>query len=223
MNVRKLLARLNPSTLNLRGAGSGAGDVSAQDIAAALGFVPAGLGREVLCHLWWPLGASLKPTELLREIALIQSREHARLAAALKAATDQLVDLELRYYCSRIPGPELRGEIDAATRARDSARERCWSYHPDVYARIGRAVLAEMAATTLCPACHGDGCAHCDNTGAVPISARQRADAIGRDEAAFRKRWARVYEFTYRRLRDAEQGAARALAKALRNDQERAA
>jgi hypothetical protein len=218
MNVRKLLARLNPGTMNLRGGGAGGPDLSPEDIAGALGFVPAGLGREVLCFLWWPLGASLKPAQLMREVALIQAREHARLAAALRNATDRLVDLELVYYSSRLAPPELRGEIQRAARDRDAAREQSWSYQPEVYANISRAVLAEMAGTTLCPACKGDGCAHCDGTGAIAISARQRAEAIGRDEAAFRKRWARVYDFTYRRLRDAEQQAARTMARALRDD-----
>lgn len=223
MNVRKLLARLNPATLNLRGGGAGGPDLSPDDIAGALGFVPAGLGREVLCFLWWPLGASLKPGQLLHEVGLIQHAEHRRLRQALQRAVDALEIAELRYYLSRMATPDLRTGVDRATRARDEARDRCWPYQPEVYAKIGAAVLREMAEDHRCPRCNGDGCAHCDHAGILPVSSLSRAAAIGVAETPYRKRWSRVYEFTYRALRDAEQQAARDLRKALRSPMDTAA
>jgi hypothetical protein len=216
MNVRKLLARLNPATLNLRGGGGGP-DLTPDDIAGALGFVPAGLGREVLCFLWWPLGTSLKPGQLLQEVGLVQHAELRRLRHHLDRAVGALEIAELRYYSSRIATPDLRADVERAIRARDEARDRCWPYQPEIYAKIGAAVLREMADDHRCPRCNGDGCPHCDHIGILPVSSLQRAAAIGVAETPYRKRWSRVYEFTYRALRDAEQRAARQLHQALRN------
>ena len=47
-DVRKLLARLNPASMQYDGARGGFGGMTAQDIAGALGMVPYGLGREVM-------------------------------------------------------------------------------------------------------------------------------------------------------------------------------
>ena len=44
---RRLVARLNPTTVRYDVGRGGIPDLTAQDIAAALAFVPAGLGREV--------------------------------------------------------------------------------------------------------------------------------------------------------------------------------
>jgi hypothetical protein len=223
MNVRKLLARLNPGTMNLRGSGRGGQDLSPDVIAGALGFVEPGLGREVLCHLWWPLGARLTQVQLLREIALLQHFEQARLRTQLAAAEDRRQMAELRYYTTRCRSAEDEREVRRATVERDQARELCWSYDPQVYARIGVAVLNEMAATQLCPACKGDGCGHCEHLGVVPVSALQRAAAIGVAETPYRKRWFKVYDFTYIRLREAERKAGNQLRAALRDDWEAAA
>ena len=223
MNVRKLLARLNPATLNLSGSGGGGPDIAPDDIAGALGFVEAGIGRELLCHLWWPLGATLSAEHLQREIFLIQHEEFARLERLMVVARLELHLVETNYQARLLRTRHDEAEIRRCQAARDQARGACWPHQPLVYARITAAVLNEMAGTTLCKQCRGDGCAACDMTGAIAISARQRADAIGRDEAAYRQRWGKVYEFTYRRLRDAEQQAARALRRALREDWEQAA
>jgi hypothetical protein len=223
MNVRKLLARLNPGTMNLRGSGRGGQDLSSADISGALGFVEDGLGREVLCHLWWQLGARLTRSQLLREIALLQSLELSRLRRALRNASDRLTEAELRYYATRCRSAEDEREKRRATAERDQAREQCWSYDPQVYARIGVAVLNEMAGTQLCAACKGDGCPSCEHLGVVPVSALQRAAAIGVAETPYRKRWVKVYDFTYIRLREAERRAGNQLRAALRDDWEAAA
>ena len=223
MNVRKLLARLNPGTMNLRGSGRGGQDLSPDVIAGALGFVEPGLGREVLCHLWWPLGARLTQVQLLREIALLQHVEHQRLRAELAAAAERLQMAELRYYTTRCRSPDDEREVRRATTARDQAREQCWPFQPQVYARIGTAVLNEMAGTQLCPACKGDGCGECEHLGVVPTSERQRAESIGVGRGPYRSRWFKVYDFTYIRLREAERKAGNQLRAALRDDWERAA
>ncbi len=57
---RRLLARLNPSTIRYDTLPGGVPELTAQDIAHALGLVPVGLGREVLQACWWPDGAALR-------------------------------------------------------------------------------------------------------------------------------------------------------------------
>ncbi|REN10513.1 hypothetical protein DSI35_10890, partial [Mycobacterium tuberculosis] len=63
-NVRELMARLGPSTVKFDTGRGGTPDLTNQDIAAALGMVPAGLGRELLEACWWPDGAALRRHKL---------------------------------------------------------------------------------------------------------------------------------------------------------------
>lgn len=53
-NVRELMARLGPSTVKFNTGHGGKPDLTNQDIAAALGMVPAGLGRDLLELLHGP-------------------------------------------------------------------------------------------------------------------------------------------------------------------------
>lgn len=223
MNVRKIMARLNPRSPSLQGSAGGKGDLTDQDIAAALGFCPPGLGREVFCYLWWPLGASLRPEHLHREIALVQHHELCRLRNRLAAADLDLALAQLQANLTVVQHDAADQAVRRALAARDAAREQCWPFDAVVYGRIRAAVLAEMAESRLCPKCRGDGCLECDGIGVLAASNLARAHAIGRDEAAYRKRWGRVYDFTLRQLHAAEHGAARALRQALRAEWEDAA
>ena len=79
MNPREKWARLGPSTVKFDiGMGGGKPDLTNQDIAAALGMVPAGLGRELLEACWWPDGAALRRHKLRDAVIALVTPELQR-------------------------------------------------------------------------------------------------------------------------------------------------
>ena len=61
MDVGQLLARMSPQAVNYAAVGGGGQpELTTSDIAAALAFVPKGLGRSVLEAVYWPDGATLR-------------------------------------------------------------------------------------------------------------------------------------------------------------------
>ena len=77
MNPREAMGRLGPTTVKFDiGRGGGKPDLTNQDIAAALGMVPAGLGRELLEACWWPDGAALRRHRLRDAVIALVTPEH---------------------------------------------------------------------------------------------------------------------------------------------------
>ncbi|HET6906755.1 MAG TPA: hypothetical protein VFH52_07395 [Rhodanobacteraceae bacterium] len=217
-NIRKLMARLNPGSAQygmiVRG---GIPDLTTEDIAGALGMVPQGLGREILCHIWWPDGARTTRAELLSALTQAQFDEWSRLADQLRAA-------QLAEHLAEHDG---RGSLRRARRDLETARAQMW---PAIgprsrYGAIRLAVLTEMAAPNLCTHCAGRGnlmletvlvaCAHCKGLGRVGISGRKRAAAIGCDESTYREGWQLPYEYLHELCVTAEQDAAICMSEAL--------
>jgi hypothetical protein len=57
-------------------------ELTAQDIAAALAFVPAGLGREVLIACWWPDARNgLQLIDFAREVMFAKWRRQRLMDA----------------------------------------------------------------------------------------------------------------------------------------------
>lgn len=97
MNPRETMARLGPSTVKFDiGRGGGKPDLTNQDIAAALGMVPAGLGRELLEACWWPDGAALRRHKLRDAVIALVTPELQRQQRRLAEAR---TDLGLAEVC----------------------------------------------------------------------------------------------------------------------------
>jgi len=89
-------------------------------------------------------------------------------------------------------------------------------------------VIREIATRSHCPQCEGRGqrlvgelltiCDHCSGRGTLSMSDRKRAEAIGLDEAGYRRRWRPVYEWLLIRMQDAEIEAGRCLRAAASRD-----
>ena len=224
-DVRRMLARLNPSTARLTATGGGC-ELTPQDVAAALAFVPSGLGREVLCALWWPEGASLSREALHEAIAERQRAEFARRRQVLELAQLELHCAEEAAFITQRVSPETRLRIGALRAKAERAKDQVWPWRPEMHVVIRRAVLDELARPNLCGDCGGAGetmagalrivCPTCEGRGVLPVSDRSRAAQIGRDEAAYRRTWRPMYEWLLRQLADAEAEARRQLAAALR-------
>jgi hypothetical protein len=212
---RRLLARLNPTTVRYDVGRGGIPELTAQDIAAALAFVPDGLGREVLCALWWPDGACLSRRSLIAAVTRLVGEEWRRQAQAL---ADARVDLGIAQALAGWHGrtsDEQRRNIERAQAAFDEAKAGCWPVSlPQRLPALIQAVITELAAPNLCPICGGEGyvfvealraeCAGCEGRGSMPVSDRQRAERLGCDEAAFRRSWVGPYSHILSHLADAE-------------------
>ena len=212
-----LLARLNAKNARFDIGSGGTPELTPSMIAGVIALVTAGLGRELLCRLWWPDGAQLSESDidqLLCEAQLGEWRERM----------DAMVTAQLAVaYAENQP---LAARQRAGNRL-DAARARMWPRigPGSCYADIRRAVLAEMTAECLCGGCNGrsftvvDGkvalCSSCKGSGKARVSDRSRASAIGRDESTYRDAWRPVYEWTLHLCQDVLTPAEEAFARAV--------
>ncbi len=225
-NVRELMARLGPTTVKFDTGRGGVPTLTNQDIAAALGMVPAGLGRELLEACWWPDGAALRRHKLRDAvIALITpelQRQQRRLA-------DARTDLGLAEVCIGWSGAatvEQRENRDRARQRLGQVKAQCWPINTlESLPTLASAVINEIAKRSNCSSCEGRGqkmvgelrvvCNACGGSGVCPVSDRRRAAALGRDESTFRERWRGVYEWMLQKFTEAEQEAGWHLSRAL--------
>lgn len=222
-DVRKIMARLNAPTRNYESGRSGAPELTAADIAGALGMVSPGLGREVLCALWWPDGASLTQERLGEVIAERVRKEmdarHRRLQAAR-------LELHIASEMMLTAGNRDKQAVQRLSNAVDAAKQECWPWNPVAHVQIREGVLSELRAPNRCPRCQGRGdlraddlvieCIGCGGRGTVPVSGRSRAERCGMVESTYRRTWRGMYMWLYDQIADAESEAARELARALK-------
>jgi len=225
MNVRKLLARLNPSIARFEAHHGGQPELTPQDIAGALGMIDDRLAREVLCTVWWPDGAQLQRAELDRIVREAQLREWMRLRRELEVAKLAVHVAEDDIDGTHGTRSSQRAALQRAAETLDEAKARQWPAVGPIYRAVRVAVLAELATPNLCTHCEGRGevfaqdrllpCEPCEGQGHSPVSDRKRAAMIERDEASYRRVWRPVYEWTLALCAGAETRGARALERAL--------
>lgn len=216
-DVRKLLGRLNPTVCRFDTGRGGVPELTAQDIAAGLGMIPAGLGREIVCLVWWPDGARLSRDTLYAEITREIAAERAR----------QLRRVETALLSQHLAVAGSRGAMQAA-KAVEDAREGLWPNLSPKYRAVRDAVLSEIVSPHLCKRCNGRGytvtrskvhvaCCQCEGRGTVAVSDRQRAAAIGVNETVYRRTWRGLYQYLFTLCTDAESAALAQLSRVLRS------
>lgn len=225
MNVRKLIARLNCTTVRYDIGQGGAPELTAQDIAGALGMVNDELAREVFCAVWWPDGSRLSLQDLLRLIGLKQRAEIDRQWKYVQMLRLDLHIAEDDLASRRAISSEDRSNLERLQARLKHAQELCWPAQPKMYPVLRLAALQELQEPNLCKSCDGRGkvlsgsllveCKHCGGSCAVRVSDRQRAARIGRDESTYRREWRAAYEWTYQLLSDAESRAASMFSRCL--------
>lgn len=227
-NVRELMARLGPSTVKFDTGRGGTPDLTNQDIAAALGMVPAGLGRELLEACWWPDGAALRRHKLRDAVIALVTPELRRQQRRLADARTELGIAEVCMGWAGAVTAEQRAERDRAAHRLGQIKAQCWPISTlESLPSLAGAVIGEIAKLPHCDTCKGRGdkmnddlrvvCKACGGSGLIGISDRRRAAAIGRDEAAYRRTWKPVYEWLLGKMVDAEQDAAWHMRNALRS------
>lgn len=227
--ARELLAsRMGPTATKLDvagGGGSGRPDLTAQDIAAALGMVPPGLGRELLETCYWP--DSCRGSMRLRdEVVALVVPEFKR---QLQELADARTDFGLAEVCVGWVGRTTLEQRQYRERCRDrleSLKKKCWPVSTlESLPTLAGAIVQELTSKGACRSCGGVGkraagehllvCPECGGEGVAEVSDRQRAALIGRDESTYRAKWRVVYEWLFDRMSAAEATAADQLARAL--------
>lgn len=202
MHPGKVMARLNAKNARFDIGSGSKTDLTQQDIAGALAFVPAGMGRELLCRVWWPDGSRLAASALDHLLLHAQLGEHGRreesmyralAAVACKAKGDSSRYSELKYaeaHARRWPQWVTRMEPLTVTQG---------------YALIRAAVVEELSSPKVCPDCTGRAerlvdklvqkCARCSGTGHVCFGPTWRAKHLGMKEPSYKQTWERPYEW----------------------------
>ncbi|TNV97679.1 hypothetical protein C5H22_00350 [Xylella fastidiosa] len=226
---RRLLARLNPSTIRYDTLPGGVPELTAQDIAHALALTPAGLGREVLQACWWPDGAALRRGPLRdAAVALVVPEIRRQQQRLLEARTDVGI-VKACMGWTRATTSAQQAALRRAEERLEEAKAQLWPQATlEMLPVLVAAVVDELSTPQLCPCCHGRGerrvgalvkvCTACGGSGAVPASDRKRAAAIGRDESTYRTTWRGLYEWLLERMGVAERQAATQLQEALQTD-----
>ncbi|MGC1550823.1 MAG: hypothetical protein WA777_20055 [Rhodanobacter sp.] len=215
------MARLNAKNARFDIGSGGVSELTQQDIAAALAFVPAGLGRELLCRMWWPDGAQLTARQLADEMEAIQRAEWSTRETAMLDA--------LLAVASHTGGDSMR-HAQRLYAAAHAARWPKWvvsaetGMHNPVYAAMRRCVVLELIEPKHCPACGGRGltitsagprdCERCESAGTVAYGNTRRARHLGIIESSYRQHWDAPYLWLLTHASDAVQAASRAMEKA---------
>ncbi len=221
-DVRELMARFGPTTVKFDTGRGGVPTLTTQDIAAALAFVPAGLGRELLEALWWPDSASRRRDHLRQAVIGLVAPEFNRQQVALSTAR---TEFGIAKACVGWGGGSVtelqRRELARAEAKFEAVRALSWPFGTmEQLGVLAGAVIAEMAGARCCDTCDGRkavlvedsavpaSCEACAGTGVRPLSGRKRAAAIGADCGAYNRFWKPVYMWMLDHMRQAEQEAA---------------
>lgn len=227
-NVRELLSsRMGPTTVKFDTGRGGTPDLTTQDIAAALGMVPAGLGRELLEALWWPDSGMRRTQQLRQAVIALVAPEYIRQQQALNVAR---TEFGIAKACMGWAGGAVtevqRVEYRRAEARLEAARALCWPNNTmEQLSSLTEAVISEMASSGACSDCDGAGtqkaggglginaCENCEGSGVKPLSGRKRAASIGADWSAYSRFWQPVYVWMLKRMREAENEAAKLFSK----------
>lgn len=215
MHVGRALAKLNPKNVRFDIGAGGIPELTPQDIAAALAFVPSGLGRELLCKVWWPDGAALTAHELDFMLVSLQFGEW-------RERMDALVTAQLQLATANNDTQRRRANIAIGV-----AQSRMWPRIDGTFDDIRKAVLAELCDPRNCPDCKGRGvavkqelvadCERCNGTGKTPRGPVWRADALRMKHTSYLARWVEPYEWLLSKCTDSLDRATRELANALKS------
>lgn len=212
---RELLGWLNPRSPRWELGRGGIPDLTAEDVAGALGMVPAGMGRDLIA-LTWAQHAAVLPA-VRRQVFLALWREWAR-------RRDLLVVASLRKAEAEIDG--RHEDVERARFAIESARRKQWpdmaqQRHAEVYRRLGDGVLAEFISPGCCPVCRGTRnrmvcdrlveCSHCAGSGRVRQTNAQRAAWLETSASRFAERWRHPWEWLFALVVREEKEAAKRL------------
>lgn len=209
-DVRKLMAKLMPRSPSFGMGSGGVPDLTPQDVAAAIGMCPPGLGRELMCRLWWPDGAKSSEAQL----------EHIMMRGLLAESLRRRHALGVAKFAVHIAeSGDPRISKARALSDLKQAQANSWPHFTresaPTYRALCFAAIIEMGGPRQCKACGGSGyvkskdgvirpCTRCETRGVVPHTDVERAAWCGLSYSQFRQRWAEVYGWLFRHCVDEE-------------------
>lgn len=157
-DVRELLARLNPTTIRMDiGTGGGVGALTNIDIAAALGMVPSGLGRDLMELLHGPTPSKAEIVRVFHGITRLAMEERNRRARGYFDARTTLGIAECITKFERDQAESTRRNLGVLRARVAVARDQLF---PE---RLGER-MPQIASVALgyraiaCGTCVGGGC-----------------------------------------------------------------
>lgn len=205
--IDELLGKLEPASVKFGIGRGGLPELTPQDVAAALGMCEDRFAATIF-HV--TAGGTIADWQGIdRMLAELQFGEWRKRA-------DRLLNAQLAKASANISGAAQNAELHTrADMLLAGARAAMWpALIEATYAKMRKALIAELRASRTCQACQGrgtlmvdavvEGCRACLATGMAFVSDRQRAEMIGVDHSTYRRnRWKAVYEWMYRELIDA--------------------
>ncbi|HVJ61527.1 MAG TPA: hypothetical protein VM555_02310, partial [Tahibacter sp.] len=215
MNVRKLMGRLNATTVKFDTGRGGVPELTNQDIAAAVGLCryfikdpkEADLAPAVFWWLYGPEGAPASNSQDARRLVLNEVyREFEARYQAAAVARLAVHNLEFDAPETRRTQPDYERELERARAALRQVHASCWPARDmSVYRRIVDTVALEFRSPRKCPACDGrmfvmtgdvrHTCMRCNGIGQVGLQSTWRAEHLKIDVERFKKTWQVVYEW----------------------------
>ncbi len=193
-NLAKLMARLNPKSLNLRGTSGGIPEITTEDIAGALGLASrAGPGPRlavlVVALRWWPglmegVSKTVSHRKIVHRFKPKKGSNVVRIPWVEKIPIEAPAETSSFQYVADIIATKLRSRImrhylpesaprtrgDVKLRMPDSLFHRFDSDLPEQWARV---VIAEYRHPNHCPTCTPWG-----RAGQVPTPVEQNGKII---------------------------------------------
>ena len=220
--IRAIVGRLNPKAPKVEMGNGGLPELTAADIAGALGMVKESLGREIFCALWWPDGAKIAAAALDAALEAEQWRRFRELMDALVTAQIAVTHAEIELDGTHGRTSTMHAQYGRAKGMLEEARSNMWPRICPTYIALRRAVIEELKSPNLCKHCAGRGsvriaerlivCQHCNGTAHKSASYRDRAKAIGKERTQyFEGGWRRAYDWTFHRFATLENEAAKEL------------
>ena len=207
-----LMARLNAKNARFDIGSGGIQELTQQDIAASIAFVPFGIGRELLCRVWWPDGAKLTAADLDKRLVDLQFGEW-------RERMDALVTAQIHEQTA-----DTARQRQLASHEMYRAKARMWPRIDETYSLIRKAVVNELIDPRICPDCKGRGngikgelvssCMRCAGTGHTIRGVVWRAAQLRMKHQSYRQLWEQPYEWMFGRCNDALADAIRQMSAA---------
>jgi len=214
---RKQLAKLNPTNVRFDvGMGGGKPEFVRIDVAGALGYMDAGLPREVFEACWNPDGARLHRHKLKDAVVALVAPELKRQRLRLSEAHLDLQLAEAAVAWSRAASHEQRREVEQRRERLAVIRAETWPQNVmEQLPALTDAAIGEIARFHKCEQCEGrcfviadelvTDCPACLATGFAQAPDLQRAHALDEmDSRNFVRNWKPVYLWLLGRFRSAE-------------------
>lgn len=214
-DIRELLAWCQGRAMPLQSGPGGIPGMTAEDVAGAVGLMFDGkphFAREVLLQVHWRAAAGPRREFEQLLLGMIRKETLKRMIdyGTAKVAHDEAL---ANYEDSTHHTDRQFTALNALANRARALKSFRFPDQPSMWPRLRDACLAELSHPNHCQACDGRGsvwasvvtdCTACDGKGLVPVSDRQRAQWLKRDESSYRETWRVMYEWLFSVLSAAE-------------------